>query len=95
VKEWLAQFPPGEARDRSIAAYLNRSTAWLAGAAARTAEFNAWFDRIDDPWQRARTAQSLFLQRKQSDPVGAYAWLSSLTNVDPELIRMTLRDHQD
>ena len=95
VADWLAQFPPGDARDRSVTAFLWRSNAWNMGTADRIAEFDAWFDRIDDPWRRAQAARSSFWQRKQRDPAAARAWLASLPNVDPEMIRVTLRDNAD
>ena len=95
VEDWLAQFPAGEARDRSVGAFLARGNAWIAGSVEQIAEFDAWFDLIDDPWRRARAAQSIFWQRKQRDPAGARAWLAALPNVDTELIRMTLRDSRD
>jgi hypothetical protein len=92
VENWLAQFPPGEARDRSVSAFLWRSSAWTTSKDQRLGEFDTWFDLIDDPWQRALLARSSFWQRKSRDPAAARAWLSSLQNVDPELIRATLRD---
>ena len=95
VEGWLAQFPPGEARDRSVLAFLWRGSAWATGDEERIAEFDAWFDLIDDPWRRAQAARSSFWQRAQRDPAGARAWLSALPNVDAELIRMTLRDTSD
>jgi hypothetical protein len=93
VEKWLAQFPPGEARDRSVKAFLWRQNAWTTGREQRIAEFDAWFDLIDDPWQRAAVARSSFYQRKSLDPAAARTWLSSLPNVDPEVIRTTLRDN--
>ena len=95
VENWLAQFPPGEARDRSIVAFLWRSNAWASGTTQRIAEFDTWFDLIDDPWRRAMAARSSFFQRKQRDPAGARAWLTALPNVDAELIRMILRVDTD
>ncbi len=92
VEDWLAQFPAGEARDRSVCAFLWRHNAWSEGKAERIAEFDAWFDLIDDPWRRAQAARSSYWQRKQSDPAAARAWLSALPNVDAEVVRMTLRD---
>lgn len=91
VGDWLGQFPAGEARDRSVQAFLWRGSAWSATHAERIAEFDAWFDLIDDPYRRAQVARSSFWQRKQRDPAGARAWLSALPDVDPEVIRMTLR----
>jgi hypothetical protein len=93
VENWLAQFPPGDARDRSVQAFLWRSSAWTTGMDQRLAEFDTWFDLIDDPWQRALAARSSFWQRKSRDPAAARAWLSSQQNVDPDLIRATLRDN--
>ncbi len=95
VEDWLAQFPPGEARDRSVAAFLWRNNAWTVGRDERIAEFDAWFDLIDDPFRRAQAATSSFWQRKERDPAGARAWLSSLPNVDAEVIRMTLRNERN
>ena len=95
VEDWLAQFPAGEARDRSIGAFLARDNAWNAGSAEHIAEFDAWFDLIDDPWRRAQAARSSFWRRKERDPDAARAWLSALTNVDPEVVRMILRDNRN
>ena len=95
VEDWLAQFPAGEARDRSITAFLWRGNAWTAGRAERLAEFDAWFELIDDPWRRAQAARSSFWQRKEHDPAGAREWLSALPNLDAEMVRMTLRDNRD
>jgi hypothetical protein len=92
VEDWLAQFPAGDARDRSVVAFLERDSAWTAGLAQRNAEFEEWFDLIDDPWRRAQVATSIYQWRKQSDPAGARAWLSALPNVDDEVIRTALRD---
>ncbi len=55
------------------------------------AEFDAWFDLIEDPWQRAQAAERRYWSARETDPAGARAWLSSLRNVDPEIIRMALR----
>jgi hypothetical protein len=95
VEDWLAQFPPGEARDRSVVAFLGRSGLLTSKSAERHAEFDAWFDLIDDPWRRAQAARSSYWQRRQTDQAGAQAWLSSLPNVDAEVIRMTLRDSRN
>ena len=92
VEQWLSQFPPGEARDRSIMAFLWRANAWTVSREQRTAEFDAWFSLIGDPWHRAEAARSSFWNRGSSDRAAARAWLSSLENVDPEIIRTTLRD---
>ena len=92
MQDWLAQFPPGDARDRSIVTFLSRNSAQTTGRAEQFAEFDAWFDLIDDPWPRAQAAVRSFAQRKERDPAGARAWLSALPNLDPELVRMTLRD---
>jgi hypothetical protein len=91
VEEWLAQFPAGEARDRSVVTFLTRSSASDKGTADRMAEFDTWFDLIDDPWQRAQAATAIYWQRSQRDPAGARAWLSALPNVDAQVIRMALR----
>jgi hypothetical protein len=91
VQDWLAQFPPGETRDRSVAAFLLRAGTWGADRGQVMADFDQWFDTIEDPWQRARVAQRSYWIRRQSDPAGARTWLSSLPNVDPELVRKTLR----
>jgi hypothetical protein len=93
VENWLAQFPPGEARDRSVKAFLWRSSTWTTTTDQQLAEFDTWFDLIDDPWQRALVARTSFWQRRSRDSAAARAWLSSLQNVDPELIRATLRDN--
>jgi hypothetical protein len=90
AQAWLAQFPAGESRDRSISAFLSRPGAWTNDAKAQIEEFDAWFDLIDDPWQRARVATRNFSARKQTDPEGARRWLMSLPNVDAGLIRRTL-----
>jgi hypothetical protein len=92
VANWLAQFPPGDARDRSISAFLFRNSAWNSAPRERIAEFDAWFDLIDDPWQRALAARSSFSDRARLDPAAARAWLAALPNVDAEIIRGTLRD---
>ena len=57
VENWLAQFPPGEVRDRTIVSFLSRTGEWPAGTEERIAEFDAWFDPVDDPWQRALAAR--------------------------------------
>ena len=95
VEDWLAQFPAGEARDRSIGAFLDRRDSWASGSAERSAEFDAWFDLIDDPWRRAQVARSSFWRRKERDPAAARGWLSALPNLDPEVVRMLLRDNRD
>ncbi len=95
VEDWLAQFPAGEARDRSIGAFLNRDNSWPTGSAEQSAEFDAWFDLIDDPWRRAQVARTSFGRRKERDPAAARVWLSALPNLDPELVRMLLRDNRD
>jgi hypothetical protein len=92
VQEWLAQFPAGEARDRSVCTYLERSGAWALSSEARIAEFDTWFDLIGDPWQRAQAAIDNYWARQTLNPEAARAWLTSLPNVDPELIRRTLRE---
>jgi hypothetical protein len=90
AQDWLAQFPPGETRDRSIGAFLSRPSSWTNNTETQIAEFDAWFDRIDDPWQRAQAATRSFWSRKQSDPQGARRWLLNLPNVDTGFIHMTL-----
>ena len=92
VEDWLAQFPAGEARDRSVAAFLARGSSWSAGSAEQLAEFDAWFGLIDDPLSRAQAAVQSFWRRKERDPAGARAWLAALPNLDPEVVRITLRD---
>ncbi len=92
VESWLAQFPPGDARDRSVAAFLGRVGGWTRPASEKVAEFDTWFDLIEDPWQRAQVAAGNFRARYGRDPETARAWLTSLSNVDPEIIRRTLRD---
>jgi hypothetical protein len=94
VATWLGQFPAGEARDRSIVAYLSRNSTWASPKAERLAEFDMWFDSISDPWQRAHAAVQAFWAKKQSDSAAAKAWLTSLPNVDPEVIQMTLRSNR-
>jgi hypothetical protein len=91
TKNWLAQFPPGETRDRSVAAFLNRNSSWSDSVENQVAEFDAWFDLIDNPWQRAIVARRSYWARRENDPQGARTWLTSLQNVDPGVIRMTLR----
>jgi hypothetical protein len=91
AKDWLSQFPPGDARDRSITAYLGRANSWSEGQKVQIAEFDEWFDLINDPWQRALAARRSFWARRENDREAARAWLASLPNVDPGLIRMTLR----
>jgi len=92
VKAWLEQFPPGETRDRCIQAFLFRSTSWTGTAEESVAEFQTWFDVMEDPWQRAITARASYWRRKEMDPAGAREWLSSLPNVDREIIRIVLRE---
>lgn len=92
VEDWLAQFPAGEARDRSVAAFLARGSSWSASSAEQLAEFDAWFDLIDDPWSRAQAAVQSFWRRKDRDPASARSWLAALPNLDPEVVRITLRD---
>lgn len=92
VGDWLAQFPAGEARDRSVAAFLSRNSAWVGSDAERVGEFDAWFELIDDPWQRAQVAVQNFWARRTRDSAGARTWLASLPNVDPEIVRIFLRD---
>ncbi len=87
---WLEQFPPGEARDRSIVAFLGRQNAFLSPTETRIAQFEQWFDRIDDPWHRANAAMQCYWALRNRDPDGAAQWLQSLPNVDPGLIRLTL-----
>ncbi len=91
VANWVAQFPPGEARDRSVVAFLLGDNSRGPDTRPVPADFERWLDLIEDPWQRAKLAQRSYEMRKRTDPAGARAWLSSLPNVDPELIRMALR----
>lgn len=92
VERWLSEFPPGDVRDQSVSHFLWRMSAWSMTQDQRNDEFNRWFDFIDDPGKRAQVARSSFYNRKSRDPESARAWLSSLKNVDPEIIRATLRD---
>ena len=91
TQQWLTQFPQGEVRDRCVAAFLMRRTSWMNSPAQQIAEFDQWFDVIDDPWQRALVAEQIYRVKKRTDPEGARTWLTSLPNVDPELTRLTLR----
>lgn len=91
TQAWLAQFPAGEARDKCVVAFLRRESSWAMDVKQSFAEFDAWFDLIEDPWQRTQAAERRYWSAEKSDPAGARAWLSSLRNVDPERIRMTLR----
>ena len=59
---WLSS-SAGETRNRSILAYLGRSTGWTSSTANQLAEFDQWFDRIDDPWQRSQAAVRSFWTR--------------------------------
>jgi hypothetical protein len=88
---WLEQFPPGEARDRSIVAFLGRGTSWIAPRETQVAQFDQWFDRIDDPWQRAQAAVRSYWSRRGPDPEGAREWLLSLQNVDTGVIHLALQ----
>jgi hypothetical protein len=92
VEDWLAQFPAGDARDHSVAAFLGRNGAWAFGSAERSAEFDRWFDLIEDPKQRTRAAINNFWRRRDSDPAGARAWLTTLPNVDSDVIRTAIRN---
>lgn len=91
--EWLAQFPPGEVRDRSVAAYLRRQNMWKESPETQLAEFDTWFDTIEDPWQRAVVARSFYWTKKRSNSAEARTWLSSLPKVDAEVVRRTLRQN--
>jgi hypothetical protein len=95
AQDWLAQFPPGETRDRSVAAFLNRDSSWTNHVETQVAEFDAWFDLIEDPWQRSQAARRAYWRRRQVDPQAARDWLTSVKNVDPTVIRMTLVFDQD
>jgi len=88
TREWLAQFPPGEARDRSVMAFLNRSRIGSNSTSRQIAEFDAWFNLIDDPWQRSRAVTNQYRIRRLVDPAGARAWLATMQNVDPALLRI-------
>jgi hypothetical protein len=92
VENWLAQFPPGKARDRSVSAYLWGSLRRLQTDPQTFADFEPWFDLISDPWERTNLALPVFQFRSRRDPAEARAWLASLKNVDPEVVRQTLRD---
>jgi hypothetical protein len=92
AKDWLSQFPPGDARDRSITAFLGRANLWTESRPVQIAEFDAWFELIDDPWQRALAAQRSYWVRREDNPAVARAWLASLQNVDRGVIRMALRN---
>jgi hypothetical protein len=92
VEDWLAQFPSGEARDQSVASFLARDGSWAHGSAERSAEFERWFDLIENPKQRTHAAIASFWRRRESDPIGARAWLSTLPNVDSDVIRMAIRN---
>jgi hypothetical protein len=87
---WLDQFPPGQARDKSIVAYLGRSTLWTSPLEAQLAQFDTWFERIEDPWQRSQAAVRSYYARSSKDPQGARDWLLSLQNVDPAVIKLAL-----
>jgi hypothetical protein len=87
---WLAQFPPGEVRDRSVVAYLGRTIAYNSTKEEQIAEFDAWFETMTDPWQRAQAAMRNFWARQDGDPEAARAWLTSLPNVDAGVIRLAL-----
>ena len=91
---WLEQFPPGEARDRSIVAYLGRGTAFMSSRETQIAQFDQWFERIEDPWQRAQAAVRNYWVRRGQDSEAARQWLSSLQNVDPTVIRLTLLEER-
>ena len=91
AQNWLAQFPPGAARDRSIASFLNRANSWSTDPNQQIAEFNTWFDLIEDPWQRALAAQRLYWTKAGIDSDEARRWLASLPNIDAEIVRKTLR----
>jgi len=93
AENWLGQFPAGEARDRSIVAFLSRGASALSDA-ERSAEFEQWFDVIDDNWQRTRAAVGLFRTKWNIDPDAARTWLSSLPDIDPEMVRITLREYR-
>jgi hypothetical protein len=95
MQQWLAQFPPGEARDRSIAAFLQRNNHWSISKTEQIAEFDAWFDLIQDPWQRTNVASRIYHLRRQSDPEGARAWFSSLENLDPAVVRINTRSNEE
>jgi hypothetical protein len=85
---WLEQFPPGETRDRSVVAFLGRVAAWTASRETQIAEFDRWFDRIEDPWQRSQAALRSYYTRRSADPNGAREWLLSLPKLDPGPIKL-------
>jgi hypothetical protein len=91
TQAWLGQFPAGEARDKCVSAFLLRESSWAMSAKEYFVEFDAWFDLIGDPWQRAEMAEHRYQLARQTDPAGARGWLSSVPNVDSERIRMALR----
>jgi hypothetical protein len=95
VQGWLAQFPAGETRDASITAFLSRNSAWIGGPERQQAEFQAWFDVIEDPWQRAKAARSFYWRRRTQNPKAAREWLAGLPNVDATVIAMTLRGDEE
>jgi hypothetical protein len=88
---WLEQFPPGEARDRSIVAFLGQSNSWMAPRESQIAQFDEWFERIDDPWQRAQAAVRSYYGRRSRDPAVAREWLLSLQKVDAGVIQLALQ----
>jgi hypothetical protein len=87
---WLEQFPAGTARDRSVVAFLGRSTSWTLPRETQIAQFDQWFDRIDDPSERSQAALRSYYTRRGTDPQGARQWLLSLPNVDPDPIKLAL-----
>jgi len=89
VQDWLAQFPAGEVRDKCINAFLGRMD-MQADRSLKQAEFDTWFERVEDPWRRTKLAVWNYRTMKQHDPIAARAWLSALPNVDADLVRMTL-----
>ncbi len=92
VQAWLTQFPAGEVRDHSIAAFLLREKSGSPDVTVLPAEFDTWFEVMEDPWQRTRVARRSYEERKKTDPAAARTWLASLPRLDAEVVRITLRD---
>jgi hypothetical protein len=96
VENWLSNSPPGQARDHSVNAFLQRDNTFLFVSAPeqQIAEFERWIGLIDDPRLRTKAAiESYYVRaRSTSDPAAARKWLDSIPNTDPDLIRWTLHD---
>jgi hypothetical protein len=91
AEAWLEQFPPGQTRDRSIVTFLGQGNSWMASRESQIAQFDEWFERIDDPWQRAQAAVRSYWGRRGRDPRGAREWLLSLQKVDAGVINLALQ----